>query len=171
MFFKCLFDIKSGKAAIISIYIICSSLLTLAMLTIKGTPVMYPALFVLSMMLSVVFHGKVIHKAIYSVLFFAFASASEMFVALFINSVFGVDFAQGKQGAPYITGLLISKFILFMVVLVFRIKKRTSFLEKFKGSYFSIYAFPTATFLLMIAQHNIFRIWVLCYLYLSVTLC
>lgn len=151
-FYKCKFKrITSGI-----VYVVCSILLSFSMFLFRGNPVLYLIMFALTTSISLLFDGKLIFKVIYSILFLAIAAVIEAVVAITVNTAFGVDYAEGREGALFITGMLLSKFVLLMIIILLQTKKHSPILKQFKKKYYSIYLFPVSTLLIIIAQHNIF---------------
>ncbi len=151
-FYKCKF--KTITSCIV--YVVCSILLSFSMFLFRGNPVLYLIMFALTTSISLLFDGKLIFKTIYSILFLAIAAVIEAVVAITVNTAFGVDYAEGREGALFITGMLLSKFVLLMIIILLRTKKHSPILKQFKKKYYSIYLFPVSTLLIIIAQHNIF---------------
>ena len=139
----------------ISLFVLISTL-TVSLLFLRDNPVMYLIIFIITFSISLMYNCKFSSKIIFSLIFLTIGAISEVATAIIINTIFSVDFLEGKQGAPYITGMLISKFILVIVVIMIKAKKHAPLLKQYQKNYFSIFLFPISTLLLGIAQHRIF---------------
>lgn len=129
---------------------------TSSLLFLKGSFLHTIVIFILTVALSFLFKGKFVHRLVYTAIIFGVFAASEMIVAVSINEIYNLTFIDGKTGPLYIMGILFSKFFTLMIVIAVRIKKHSPLLSTFKQHSIMIFAFPFATFAIIILQHAIF---------------
>lgn len=129
--------------------------LTLSLLYLKGTPLIYFSLGISTFLITLLFDTKNLNKALFSVIYLAIGSIAEMLVALLLAVISSTDFSTGKQGILYIIGLFLSRFVFFIIILLIRMKKHSPLLIKFKKKYLRILLFPLSTLIIILLQHNI----------------
>ena len=156
LFYRAFWDRKANKIVYYSSIVLTTAVLTLSLIYFKETPFMYGIILLINLSIAFLFNCRLTSKIIFSLIYFAVGSISEVVVAILINTIFSVNFADGKHGAPYITGMLISKFVLVIIVILIKAKKHSPLLKQYQKSYFSIFLFPLSTLLIGIAQHHIF---------------
>ena len=154
--FSAFFEKNAQIARNIIIFVTVDILHIIVLLLLKGTVIGYMSLYILTSLLSLIFKGKVVHKLTYTALFYGITSAIEMIVAVVVNRVFNVSFTDGKQGILLIIGMLLSKFIGFIIISIIKIKKQNKMLEIIKNNPISMLIFPASTFAIIIMQHAIF---------------
>ena len=134
-----------------------SILLTVSLLLLKGTLYLYIPMFTITFAISLMFKSKIINKILCSCLYLAINSIVEVLVSIFISTVFQTSIDVFRNYSVYhISGMLISKFIVFLIVLFIRIKKHNAFLQRFKRQYLSIFLIPLSTLVITVLQCGIF---------------
>lgn len=156
LFYSLFWDRNKSNLVLYVLCVISGSIQVCALLFMKGHPIMFLINFLISLSVAFLFNSKFVHKVIYALIYFAVGSIIEMVVAFVINSMFNVNFVEGKQGAPFITGMLISKFVFVIVIMIIKSKKHSPLIKKMKIRYFTIFLFPIATLIIEMAQHGIF---------------
>lgn len=155
-FFSCFYKRKYGTAFTFIMFLIADILFTFSLLFLKGNIIMYIPAVITAMMIALLYECTVLQKVIYTVIIFGIISVIEMIVALIMTTALSLSFDGAKQGILYITGMLLSKFIVFLIVLFIRLKKHSPLVNQYKKNYFGTFLFPLSTFIIMILQHRIF---------------
>lgn len=147
---------RKKRTAIITIA--CNTvLLTVSLLLFKGSVIMYVPMTVLTFVLTLLFENKLISKIICTFLYLVIPGIVEMIVAFSVSSLFKISLDVAKENTAYfISGMLISKFIVFLIVLFIRTKKQNNLLKNYKIKYLSIFLFPASTLAVAAVQHKIF---------------
>ena len=140
----------------ITLFLILDILHIIVLLFLKGTILYYFCIFIITFLLSFVFKGKLAHRFICTALFYVLEAAIEMIVAIAITSILDLDFNGAKQGILLIVGMLLSKFVSFLIMMIIKIKKETKMMEIVKSHPISIFIFPASTFFIIVLQHAIF---------------
>jgi hypothetical protein len=147
---------KYSKIVTAIIFSIIATAYTCTLLFVKIALVGYFSIFTLTLLMSMVFKMKAINRFIYASIFYVLSAATEMIVALLISQIFNLDFNGSKEGVLYVTGMLLSKFMTFLIVIIIRVKHHVQLLMILKKNNWSILAFPVATFAIILLQHGIF---------------
>lgn len=138
------------------IFAIITAIYTCTLLFVKIAVIGYLTIFTLTFLLSWIFRMKILYRFIYAAIFYVLSAAAEMIIALLLTEFFNLDFNGAKEGVLYITGMLLSKFTIFFIVIVIRAKHHVQLLTILKKNNWSILAFPVATFAIILLQHGIF---------------
>lgn len=156
MFFSSLWNKKYNKLITIATFTVISFLFLMVKLFFNAMLASYISMFALTLMLTFLFESKFLHKLIYTAILHSIMAIIEMMVAMVITTVFSLDFLAGKEGVLYISGIILSKFVLFLTVILIRLKKQSVLLENYKKSYFGVFLFPLASLIIILLQHKIF---------------
>lgn len=155
LFFHSFWKNKSNPFVFAGFFIISDAMLTYSMLFLKGSLLSFVVLFVSTLLISIPFKSKWIHKIILSGILIALMCIIEMIVALVISSIFSIDFDVGKQGVLYVSGMLISKLVLLFAILIIRFQKHKPLAQKFSKNYWGLLIFPFASSAVILIQHGI----------------
>ncbi len=137
--------------------IVYSIILTVSLLLFKGTLLLYIPMIAVTVAISLMFNSKIINKILCSCLYLAINSIVEVLVSISISTVFQTGIEVFRNYSPYhIYGMLISKFIVFLIILFIRIKKQNTLLRQFKGKYLSVFLIPISTLILTALQCALF---------------
>lgn len=147
---------RSNRIITCLIFAVVTAAYTCTLLFVKIALIGYFSIFTLTLLISLIFKMKTINRFIYSAIFYVLSAATEMIVALLITKFFDLDFNGAKEGVLYVTGMLLSKFIMFLIVIIIRTKHQVQLLMILKKNNWSILAFPIATFAIILLQHGIF---------------
>lgn len=138
-------------------FLIAASLVCMPFfLLIKGSSAQYLVLFLLTFFISFMFEAKLLSSFLCTALFFAIGSTLEMVVAFTMSWVFRVELALIKEGMLFVTGMLFSKFVLFILIILLRLKRKAAMLQIVRKSGYAVFVFPLATFAIILLQHGIF---------------
>lgn len=155
-FFSSFWKRKFGARNTILIFFAADAIFTCSLLFFKGNAILYIPMMLATVMVAIPFESKLLHKFIFSIINLMIMGFVEMIVAIVLTSAFSMDFNGAKQGILYIVGILLSKFVAFIITLFIRLRKHKPLLKQFKKNYFGILLFPLSTLVIMILQHYIF---------------
>lgn len=157
VFFSSFWRSFYNKIIISSTIIISTILFTISLLLFKGTLIIYIPMIILTFILALLFNSKKLNKILATIIYLAINGLVEMLVGFFLSILFSVDInTASKSFAFLISGMLISKFIVFLTVLLVRIKKQNALLQQYKKKYLSIFLFPASTLSIAVLQAKIF---------------
>lgn len=154
--FDCFWSKKYQPCITVVMLVLTGFLCTPFFLCCKGSPLQLVALFAFTVVISWLFQTKLINKLLCTAIFFVLNAAIEMMVAFFMSSLFHVELITIKEGVLYITGMLFSKFVTFLLIFLIRLKRRSSLFQIIRKNNFSVFAFPLATLVIILLQHGIF---------------
>lgn len=154
--FSSLWDIKYPIKVTVPAFIAVSVLYTVPLLFVKGTVWHYVANILFVILVAYLFNSRLFQKIIFCFIFHVVSGAIEIVVALGLTSIFSLDYEAGKVGALYVTGLLLSKFFVFVFITIIRLKRKEQLLRIVKKNFISVLVFPMATFAVLILQHILF---------------
>lgn len=112
-------------------------------------------IFVLTIVLAMLFKAKISHRIIYTAIIFGIMGATETIIAIALTRIFSLEFNGAQTGTLYITGILLSKFFTFIIIISIRIKRHTPLLQIYKKNQIVILSFPLATFSVLVLLHGI----------------
>ena len=156
MFFASLWKKRFNFAITGVCFVVISILFLIVKICFKEMLASYISMFILTLLLAFLFDSKFLHKIIYTAILHSIMANIEMIVAMVITTAFSIDFNAGKEGVLYISGIILSKFVLFLTVMFIRLKKHTVLLEHYKKAYFGIFMFPFSSLIIILLQHKIF---------------
>ena len=157
VFYSSFWDSNHKKPTVILTVGISTILLTVSLLLFKGSVLMYIPMTILSFVLTLLFNSKITNKILCTFLYLVIPGVVEMIVGILISTVFKISIDVAKDNtAYYISGMLISKLIVFLIVLFIRTKKQNALLRHYKINYLSIFLFPASTLAVAAVQHKIF---------------
>lgn len=105
---------------------------------------------ILSFSVTLLFKIKIAHKFIYAAIIYAIIAIFEVLTEISISILFVNSFILNNSKSMFIVGMLISKTITFLVVLIIRLKKHNSLSTKLNKRYWSLLLLPLATLMLAI---------------------
>ncbi len=156
MFFASLWKNKFNHIINAISFAIISFLFLFVKVSFNGMLASYISMFILTLLIAMLFESNFSHKLIYTAILHSIMAIIEMIVAMIITTLFSVDFVAGKEGVLYISGIILSKFILFITVVFIRLKKQSVLLEHYKKNYFGVFSFPISSLIIILLQHKIF---------------
>lgn len=155
-FFSCFYKKKYGTAFTLIMFLASDILFTFSLLFLKGSIIMYIPAVITAIMIAVLYECTMLQKVIYTAIIFGIIGAIEMIVALILTTAFSLSFEAGKQGVLYIVGMILSKFVVFLIILFIRLKNHSPLVNQYKRNFFGTFLFPLSTFIVMVLQHRIF---------------
>ena len=87
-------------------------------------------------------------------LIIAIPTVAEIIVASIISVLFSIDLEKGRTGVYYVMGLFLSKFLVYLFIIVFKLSKHKLLFGRFKKSTFFIIIVPLSTIAVMLLQYN-----------------
>lgn len=155
-FFSCFYKKKYGTAFTLIMFLASDILFTFSLLFLKGSIIMYIPAVITAIMIAVLYECTMLQKVIYTAIIFGIIGAIEMIVALILTTAFSLSFDGAKEGLLYIIGMLLSKFIVFLIILFIRLKNHSPLVNQYKRNFFGTFLFPLSTFIVMVLHHRIF---------------
>ncbi len=76
---------------------------------------------------------------------------SEMLVGLFMMTVFSMNFAETLLGVPYFIGLILSRFLSYVIAFILKTLRHRIFYHKFEGKWLLIFSLPIASVVISLA--------------------
>ncbi len=156
LFFKSFWNKKCNNKTACSIFLISTIILTMELLFMKGSPTVFLMLFVATFLLSILFESKFMHKLVFTGIFLCIVSIIENIVALSMSAFLKIQVASVKSGVLYVTGMLFSKFVLYIFVYIIQALKHKPLLGKADIKYWSIFLFPWSSAMVALIQYLIF---------------
>ena len=117
-------------------------------------------------LISWLFKFKWYNYCLLSILLFAINSVIEFIVVSVVSLAFGIDVTVVNDSKVfYFSGLLLSKILQFIVVIVIRVQKH-KVLNKSKNHLVTLMLFPSSTIFIILLQYNFFEQYLFSYSYL-----
>lgn len=157
VFYTTFWNLSIKKKFIPIIISVSTVILSVALLLFKGNSILYVPMFVITFGISLIYKSKLINKVLCSILYLAINSIVELLVGFSISVLFksGIDVFT-NYSAFHISGMLISKFIVFLIVLFIRFRKQNALLQQYKLKYVSVFLIPASTLVITLLQCKIF---------------
>ena len=111
-------------------------------------------LFLLSFALSFLFSMKTLHRFLYTLLYIALGVIAEGLTAMLISTVFSVEISRITEGLFNLLGILISKLMVLLVLLLVRLRRHKSLVGISVGHVLILLPLPLSTLLLLVLQYN-----------------
>ena len=157
VFFSSLGTLVRKKVFVVGCLGISTAILALSLLWLKGSMVIYFPMIAVSFSIALLFDNKLVNKILYTILYFAIGGIVETFIGFLLLVLFKVEInAITTYSSYHIMGMLLSKLVIFLIVLFIRIKKQSTLLQQYKRKYLSIFLFPVSTLAVVILQYKIF---------------
>lgn len=158
VFFSSFFEVNRKKGVVYGCIAVCSILFTVALLFLKGNVLIYVPMLITTFALTFSYDCKLGTRVLFPLIYLVISGVAEMIVAVAIAALFSVDMLVGKEGVLYISGMLISKLVIFLLFLFIRVSKRktVSILFGYGKKYISLFLFPAATLSVAALQHKLF---------------
>ncbi len=155
-FFSSFWKRKYSIPIIFFAFMLIDVIFTSTLLLLNNTILVYIFIYALTLLFALLFESKFIHKIIYVSIIYAINSVLEVLVSIAIQMIFSVNFDQSSDGALFIMGMLISKFVTFLVVLFIRLKKHKGLTKHFQNNYWGALLFPLSTLMMAVLLYMIF---------------
>lgn len=137
-------------SAVISLFMAASLLL------FKGTFYSIVLAITFCFLITFLYECKLYQKIIFSIIIFAIMIMIENIIAVGLTIGFNNDFNAAKEGLLYISGIILSKFVMFLVVLFIRIKKHKTLFPAYRKNYIYLFLFPFSSLMIIFLQYKIF---------------
>ncbi len=140
----------------IGVLVVTSVICTPFLLCFKGSAIQYLALLVLSFCLSYLYQAKFLSRVLCTMIFFVIIAAIEMIVAFLMSWLFHVELTMIKEGVLFISGMLLSKFLMFILIISIKLKRKKALFQIVQKGNFTVFVYPFATLAIILLQHGIF---------------
>ena len=160
--FNLFFSSFGNKRTKATTHIICSILIavifTLVLCFIENRILNVVVMLFLTVVLSQFFAFKWYSGILLSFLGYALGTLAELISAALLSLLFSVDVKSVTEGAFYMIGFLLSKFITFLIILFIRIKKKIVLFSGSLRRLLIIILIPCSTLVILILQYYYFMI-------------
>lgn len=147
---------KTKKAITLLCLVLITVLFTLTLTFTENHFINLIILIGLAISISMIFDMKWYNHLIMPLLMVAIASIAEIIVAGTMSIIFSIDLQTGRTGVYYVIGLLLSKFLAYLFIVIFKLSKHKLLFGRFKKSTFFIILVPLSTMAVMLLQYNYF---------------
>ena len=113
-------------------------------------------LIVCTLIVSLALHNKWYNHLFFTFVFIAVSAVIESLVGAGLALAFSIDISQSNVGVYYVIGLLISKLIIFMIVILMRLKRYKKMSNAKPHILILIFLFPISTISILILQYNFY---------------
>lgn len=155
-FFSIFWNRKASRLLSVIVIAMTTVILSAGLILFKGTILSYIIVLGSTILVSCIFDSKIYSKVIYTVIVYALSSVLEVLTAITIQLIFSARFEESNSGVLFLIGMLLSKFITFVVILFVRLKKHNTLIDRFNKNYWGIFLFPFATLSVTILLYIIF---------------
>lgn len=113
-------------------------------------------IFIYILLTSFAFNYKWYNHILLTLIFYAICSVIEFIVASVVSLIFDIDMSIANDSKIlYFSGLLLSKILQFIIVIVIRVQKH-KLLNQSKQHLLTLMLFPTSTIFIILLQYNFF---------------
>lgn len=157
VFYATFWNVLDKKKLVTLILGLCTLILSVSLLLFKGSAILYIPMFTVTFVITFLYKSKLINKVLCTILYLAINSIVELLVGFSISILFksGIDVFT-NYSAFHVSGMLVSKFIIFLIVLIIRFRKHNFLLQQYKIKYISIFLIPISTLVITLLQCKIF---------------
>lgn len=134
--------------------VIAIAVFTSALQFIENGLIRFIVLFVLIFAVSFLFSTKTLHRFLYALLYVALGVIAEGLTAMFVSMVFSIDISHSTEGLFYVLGILISKLIVLLVIILIRLKRHKSLIGISMNHVIILLLIPLSTIMLLVLQYN-----------------
>ncbi len=128
-----------------------------ALVFFKGSLILYVPMFLITLAITFLFKSRMVNKLLITILYLVINGVIEMLVGFVISILFNVDINTASNSFGFLlSGMLISKIVVFLIVLFISVKKSGSLLQQYKVKYLSVFIFPASTLAIAILQGKFF---------------
>lgn len=156
LFYTAFASEKTKKAITLLCLVLITVLFTLTLTFAEHHFINLIILIGLAISISMIFDMKWYNHLILPLLMVAIASIAEIIVAGTMSIIFSIDLQTGRTGVYYVIGLLLSKFLAYLFIVIFKLSKHKLLFGRFKKSTFFIILVPLSTMAVMLLQYNYF---------------
>lgn len=134
--------------------VIAIAVFTSALQFIETGLIRFIVLFVLIFAVSFLFSMKTLHRFLYALLYVALGVIAEGLTAMFVSMAFTIDISHSTEGLFYVLGILISKLIVLLVIILIRLKRHKSLVGIPINHVVILLLIPLSTIMLLVLQYN-----------------
>lgn len=153
LFLKIFLGKPSSLTRIILFSILSFSILCVSLLCFKETPYSYILFFLSNFAMCFVFKAKTSQRLLFTTVLVALIFITEMIIGLLFMTAFDASMEVVKQGILYISGMLLSKLFMFLVIFIIHFLKHKPYLYGLQKKYAGIISFPLSSALVLVLQH------------------
>ncbi len=145
-----------SKAHLIITLFLTSLALFLDFLLIEVKLIHLCLLILCTLALSFVFSARWYNHLFLSFVFIVVSAVFESLVGAGLSVIFSINIAESNKGVYYVIGLFVSKLIIFLFVIIMRIKRYRKLTRAVPHSLVLLFLFPIATMAILILQYNFY---------------
>lgn len=145
---------KTKNSITLLCFVLITVLFTLTLTFAENRLINLLVLSTLTISASWIFDMKWYNHLIMPLLIIAIPTVAEIIVAGTMSILFSIDLEKGRTGVYYVMGLLLSKFLVYIFIIIFKFSKHKLLFGRFKKSTFFIILVPLSTVAVMLLQYN-----------------
>ena len=127
LFFGVFFKRKAKSYTTIVVFTLLTSILATVLLLWRGTIFQVMATVSTCLLLSCLFESKFIYKLVFGCISMAIQTVVECTVGISLQLIFNVGFDQTQNGATFVIGMLMSKLVAFILILLIWFTRKKEF--------------------------------------------
>ena len=155
MFFASFSPLKRTKKSMLWLIPI-SALLSVSMTFFRGTAINMMVTILLTLCISCLFSMKWYNHILMTVSYIAISSVCEYIVGILISIIFSINLQTGQTGIFYSVGLLFSKFLALIIIILIRVKKHKLLTSTYRKQFGLILIIPITTIALLLLHTKYF---------------
>ena len=155
LFFASFSPLKRTRKSIFCLIPI-SILLSISMTFFRGTAINMLVTILLTLCISCLFRVKWYNHLLMTVSYIAISSVCEYIVGILISIIFSIDLQTGQAGIFYSVGLLFSKFLVLIIIILIRVKKHKLLTSTYRKQFGLILIIPITTIALLMLHTKYF---------------
>ena len=132
------------------------ALLSVSMTFFRGSAINMIITILLTLCISCLFSMKWYNHIFITVSYIAISSVCEYIVGIFISIIFSINLQTGQTGIFYSVGLLFSKFLALIIIILIRVKKHKLLTSKYRKQFGLILIIPITTIALLLLHTKYF---------------
>lgn len=136
---------KTKNSITLLCFVLITVLFTLTLTFAENRLINLLVLSTLTISASWIFDMKWYNHLIMPLLIIAIPTVAEIIVAGTMSILFSIDLEKGRTGVYYVMGLLLSKFLVYIFIIIFKFSKHKLLFGRFKKSTFFIILVPLST--------------------------
>lgn len=118
------------------------------------TPVAAASVFITALIVSVPYKLKWYNNIFISLFFLALSFASEIIVGVTMMEIFSMSFDNTVTGLPFFIGLILSRFVTYIITYAVKISNHKLFHKKFNIKWLLLFVLPIATTLVCMLMYK-----------------
>ena len=157
LFFSTFLKRKCGGAVFTVVFIIVTVLGCADLIFFSGTLWVTAILVVLNLVLIFTFESTLIQKVIYIFLIAVMHCIGEFVVGFSTQLIFGVTIEQNRTGVYFVVGMLLSKLLIYILIMFVRINKHSVMVPNAKKNFWGVLLFPVSSIFILCMFPLIFQ--------------